>query len=128
MSYEVSVIDHFSAAHQINETHDKCERLHGHNWQVIVWVIAKELDEHGLVVDFRILKNELKRCLDILDHNYINDLPAFKDINATSENIAYFIYKLFYDRDIYKKIFKKVECKSCSRGDKRIVSSRLGFW
>jgi len=93
MSYEVSVIDHFSAAHQINETHDKCERLHGHNWQVIVWVIAKELDEHGLVVDFRILKNELKRCLDILDHNYINDLPAFKDINATSENIAYFIYK-----------------------------------
>lgn len=93
MSYEVSVIDHFSAAHQINETHDKCERLHGHNWQVIVWVIAKELDEHGLVVDFRILKNELKRCLDILDHNYINDLPTFKDINATSENIAYFIYK-----------------------------------
>jgi len=93
MSYEVSVIDHFSAAHQIKETHDKCERLHGHNWQVIVWVIAKELDEHGLVVDFRILKNELKRCLDILDHNYINDLPAFKDINATSENIAYFIYK-----------------------------------
>jgi len=35
----------------------------------------------------------LKRCLDILDHNYINDLPTFKDINATSENIAYFIYK-----------------------------------
>jgi 6-pyruvoyltetrahydropterin/6-carboxytetrahydropterin synthase len=93
MSYEVSVIDHFSAAHQIRETHDKCERLHGHNWQVVVWVKAKKLDEHDLVIDFRILKKELKKCLDTLDHNFINELSAFKGINATSENIACYIYK-----------------------------------
>ena len=92
MSYEVSVVDNFSAAHQIKETHSKCERLHGHNWQVTVWARAEELDERGLVVDFRLLKLELKKVLDVLDHNFLNELPFFKEKNATSENIACFIY------------------------------------
>jgi 6-pyruvoyltetrahydropterin/6-carboxytetrahydropterin synthase len=93
MNYEVSVVDHFSAAHQIKEVNSKCERLHGHNWKVEAWVRADNLDENGLVIDFRLLKKALKKILDTLDHNYINDLPFFKEKNATSENIALFIYQ-----------------------------------
>jgi 6-pyruvoyltetrahydropterin/6-carboxytetrahydropterin synthase len=93
MSYEISVVDYFSAAHQIKEAGGKCEHLHGHNWQVTVYLKAEDTDNNGLVLDFRMLKNELRTCLDKLDHKYINDIPFFKDRNATSENICFFIYQ-----------------------------------
>jgi 6-pyruvoyltetrahydropterin/6-carboxytetrahydropterin synthase len=93
MSYEISVVDYFSAAHQIKEAGGKCEQLHGHNWQVTVYVKAEDTDKNGLILDFRVLKKELKTCLAKLDHKYVNDIPFFKDKNATSENISFFIYK-----------------------------------
>ena len=40
-----------------------------------------------------LLKKKLKDVLDPLDHAYLNDLPAFKGVNPTTENLARHVYR-----------------------------------
>ena len=90
--YEVSIETHFSAAHRLRHYRGLCENLHGHNWKVEVTVCAEVLDEAGMVIDFSILKQKTNSIIDQLDHQYLNELPPFADINPSSENLAAYIY------------------------------------
>ena len=90
--HELMVRRKFSAAHNLRGYHGKCENLHGHNWKVEVFIVAKELDETGLAVDFRLLKDKTDEVLRNLDHQHLNELPYFKDLNPSSENIARYIF------------------------------------
>ena len=92
-NYELSVTSTFSAAHNLRGYKDKCEKLHGHNWKVELAVRGNRLNGIGLLLDFKILKERLKSILEGLDHTHLNDLPHFKKVNPSSENIAKFIYK-----------------------------------
>jgi 6-pyruvoyltetrahydropterin/6-carboxytetrahydropterin synthase len=91
--FELKVTGHFAAAHNLREFGGRCENLHGHNWFVEVVVRANELDRIGLALDFGLLKAHLKAVLEILDHRYLNELPAFQSQNPSSENIARFIFQ-----------------------------------
>ncbi len=86
--YEVSVRRQFSAAHCLRDVGGKCEELHGHNFTIEVSVAGKNLDDHGLLLDFRLLKVWIDECLADLDHRYLNEVPAFQGINPSAENIA----------------------------------------
>lgn len=90
--FELKVTKHFAAAHNLREFYGKCENLHGHNWFVETRVRARELDNISLVMDFGLIKKHLSDVLDIIDHQYLNELPAFKTDNPSSENIALFIF------------------------------------
>ena len=91
--FEVYVKTQFSAAHSLKGYPGNCARVHGHNWIIKVFVNCKELDEIGIGIDFRDIKQSVKDVLQGLDHFNLNDLPAFKDVNPTSENIAKLLYK-----------------------------------
>ncbi len=91
--YELKVEDAFAAAHNLRGYEGQCEALHGHNWKVEVVVRADRLDDVGLAVDFKELKEATQAVLDELDHVYLNDLPAFKDENPSSELIARYIFE-----------------------------------
>ena len=101
--YEVTIKRSFSAAHTLKEIGGKCEELHGHNFVVEVSVTAPGLNGEGLVIDFRVLKRWTEEILEALDHKYLNDIPYFKDVNPSSENIARFIY----DR-IVEKVLREI--------------------
>ena len=90
--YSVLIETHFSSAHCLREYDGPCEALHGHNWKVTVAVQADVLDELGMVVDFKVLKQEVGKVIDRLDHTYLNDLPPFDTVNPSSENIAHYIF------------------------------------
>jgi 6-pyruvoyltetrahydropterin/6-carboxytetrahydropterin synthase len=91
--YHLTIKTHFAAAHRLVNYHGDCENLHGHNWHVEVTVAARELDNAGLGLDFKILKRRTKTLLDELDHKYLNDLEPFRDTSPSSEQIARFIYE-----------------------------------
>ncbi|MBU1127831.1 MAG: 6-carboxytetrahydropterin synthase QueD [Candidatus Omnitrophica bacterium] len=91
--YVVEVSAEFNSAHNLIGYKGKCEALHGHNWKVKVSVRSDDLDEVGMVVDFKILKQRLNNVIDKLDHKYLNDLGYFNKTNPTSENIARYIYE-----------------------------------
>ena len=50
-------------------------------------------DRSNILVDFKVLKKELKKVLDTLDHKDINELPEFKNISPSSEILAKYIYE-----------------------------------
>jgi 6-pyruvoyltetrahydropterin/6-carboxytetrahydropterin synthase len=86
--YELKIVAHFSAAHQLTMVGEKCENMHGHNWKIEVYVTGKKLDEAGVLVDFGIIKKQVAEIMSLLDHKYLNDLDFFKIDQPSSENIA----------------------------------------
>ena len=91
--YKLKVESGFSSAHNLRAYKGRCEELHGHNWRVEVAAESKELDKIGMVMDFKLIRDELNNILDKLDHKYLNQIKPFDKINPTSENIARFIYE-----------------------------------
>ncbi len=91
--YELKVVTQFAAAHRLDNFYGKCEALHGHNWKVEIFVQADTLDEAGLVLDFGKIKSQAKAVLDEIDHTFLNELPAFREQNPSSENLARYLYE-----------------------------------
>jgi len=91
--YEVAIRRRFAAAHQLVGYRGKCEDLHGHNWVVEVGVVGPELDDVGMLLDFKVLKHHVDDILEELDHKYINDHKWFESRNPSSEYLALFIHE-----------------------------------
>ena len=90
--YQVSVEQHFDAAHYLRDYQGKCENLHGHRFKVVVSLKVTRLNEIGLAYDFVELKRHLGGILAQFDHTCLNDVSPFDRINPSSENIAVIIY------------------------------------
>ncbi|MBN1531409.1 MAG: 6-carboxytetrahydropterin synthase QueD [Spirochaetes bacterium] len=86
--YQLSVEESFASAHQLRGYKGKCEKLHGHNWRVILTVRGDSLDSVGLLVDFGELKAIVRKICAVFDHQFLNEIPPFTDINPSSENLA----------------------------------------
>ena len=77
----------FEAAHRLHNTGGPCDRLHGHSYRVEFVLYGTPNPKNGMIVDFSRVA-EIVKCLD---HKYLNDLPPFKGIPTTAENIALFL-------------------------------------
>ena len=96
--YEVTVDDSFAAGHYLRNYKGKCENPHGHNYKVRVTLAGKELDQAPVWggasnPDFKDLREVMKHVIDRLDHQMINDVAPFTELNPSAENLA----KYFYD-------------------------------
>ena len=90
--FRIFIKSHFSAGHHLRDYPGNCERPHGHNWKVEVTVKADSLDNLGMGLDFKALKNEVNKVLDTLDHHDLNEHADFQSVNPSSENIAVYIF------------------------------------
>lgn len=59
----------FSACHFIPR-HEKCSRLHGHSY-ILRLRLEGDIGEEGMVMDFVVLKKEMKEFVNLLDHKTI---------------------------------------------------------
>jgi 6-pyruvoyltetrahydropterin/6-carboxytetrahydropterin synthase len=91
--FEVTVEDSFAAGHYLRNYKGKCEKPHGHNYKIRVTLAGKELDNAGLLLDFKDLRESMRHVIDRLDHQMINELEPFIELNPSAENLA----KYFYD-------------------------------
>ncbi len=90
--YELKVVTHFAAAHQLKMVAAKCENLHGHNWKIEICVKGEKLNKAGVLIDFGELKSHVSKIMDTLDHKFLNELDPFDDSNPpSSENVARYI-------------------------------------
>lgn len=92
--YELTVKDHFDAAHALPGYDGPCQYLHGHTWDVEVTLAGQHLDEVGMLYDFKDIKRDLHALLENFDHRCINDVPPFDCINPTAEHLS---RVLFYE-------------------------------
>lgn len=100
--------EHFNAAHRLHnnnwsnqknsEIFGKCNNpnYHGHNYDLEVKIIGYSNPETGYVMDTKVLSTIIKKeILNKFDHKNLNvDVPEFKNLNPTAENIAMVIYNI----------------------------------
>ncbi len=91
--YTMKILTDFAAAHYLRNYEGVCNRLHGHNWKVEVNVVATELDEVGMGLDFKVIKDATKRLIGQLDHYNLNEVAPFDTLNPTAENISAYLYR-----------------------------------
>lgn len=111
--YEVTVEAGFSSGHYLRNYRGKCENPHGHNYRVFVTLVGESLDEAGLLLDFKLLKQVMRPVVDRLDHQMINDLEPFTTINPSAENLA----KYFFDEtsaQLQEMAGGRVRVKDCT--------------
>ena len=89
---DIFIKTHFSGGHHLRDYPGNCENPHGHNWKVRVTVRARKLDSLGMGVDFKVLKKEVNRVVDELDHCDLNEHRAFLNQNPSSEHIAMYLF------------------------------------
>ena len=61
--------------------------------QLFRFRVTSPKDKAGLLLDFKDLKDVMKHVIDRLDHQMINDIEPFTELNPSAENLA----KYFYD-------------------------------
>ena len=90
--YEVTVEDSFAAGHYLRNYKGKCEKPHGHNYKVRVTLQGPELDQTGLLLDFKDIKEVMKQVIDPLDHEMLNEVAPFTEVNPSAENLARYLF------------------------------------
>lgn len=97
---------HFNAAHRLyrkdwtddknSETFGKCNNpyFHGHNYEMVVGLTGEIDPVTGFVFDLGILRDLIRTEVEeALDHKNLNiEVPEFKELNPTAENICVVIY------------------------------------
>ena len=69
----------------------KCARLHGHSYNIEIAAQGPMDPEKGWIIDYGEIKQAFQPIYDLLDHNYLNDIPGLQ--NPTSEILAMWIWE-----------------------------------
>ena len=91
--FTISVQAHYDAAHLLRDYEGKCARLHGHRYVVEVALQSADVGSNGMACDFGDLKRHLKELVGRFDHQNLNDIPPFTQIESTAENQARFFFE-----------------------------------
>jgi 6-pyruvoyltetrahydropterin/6-carboxytetrahydropterin synthase len=90
--FEVTVEHKFAAGHALRDYKGGRENIHGHNWKVEVTVAGESLDRTGLLVDFIDLRRNIAGAISRLDHQFLNEITPFDEVNPSAENIAVYLH------------------------------------
>ncbi|MGD2047568.1 MAG: 6-carboxytetrahydropterin synthase QueD [Gemmatimonadota bacterium] len=97
-AFTVCAQAHYDAAHFLRNYQGKCAKLHGHRYVVEAAVRLETLDDSGIAFDFADLKGALRELADGLDHENLNELPQFDDIETSAENQAKYFFERLRER------------------------------
>jgi 6-pyruvoyltetrahydropterin/6-carboxytetrahydropterin synthase len=112
--------EHFNAAHRLHNpamsdaenaaVFGRCNypNYHGHNYELVVKLTGDVDPKTGYVFDMKLLSDIIKQdVIEKFDHKNLNlDVPEFKNMNPTAENIVKVIYDI-----LRKKIDGRYELK-----------------
>ena len=91
--YSVLVRDHFMIAHSFTgPVFGPAQRLHGATYIVDLEFRRQELDPDGIVVDIGRASDTLRRILGTVNFQNLDEVPAFKGRNTTTEFMARYVF------------------------------------
>ena len=90
--FQVWVEESFAAGHALRGYRGKCENVHGHNYKVRVTLEGEALNSIGLLCDFKDLKDAIHSTIRKLDHQFLNEVPPFDQLNPSAENLARYFH------------------------------------
>jgi 6-pyruvoyl-tetrahydropterin synthase len=115
--YAVEVRDHIMIAHSFRgAVFGPAQALHGATFVIDAAFMAKELDKNGIVVDIGRAHEVLKSILAPLNYKNLDDVPAFKGANTTTE---------FLTRHIYEELAQAARSGGLGRDGKDLDAIRV---
>ncbi len=117
--YILKVKSTFDSAHFLKGYEGKCANIHGHRWVVEIEVSSESVEtegtQRGMVVDFGILRDDLKHVTEKMDHTLIYELGSLKastvqalesegfalyevGFRPTAENFAKYFYGIMKEK------------------------------
>jgi 6-pyruvoyl-tetrahydropterin synthase len=115
--YTVEVRDHIMIAHSFRgEVFGPAQALHGATFVVDAAFISKEVDKNNIVIDIGRAHDALKAILQPLNYKNLDDVPAFKGVNTTTE---------FLTRHIYDKLAEDARAGKLGRDGKELKAIRV---
>jgi 6-pyruvoyltetrahydropterin/6-carboxytetrahydropterin synthase len=94
----------FDAAHTLDagaEGDPRYRRMHGHSYQVEVWILG-DISDKGWVVDMGQFEVRIAAVAEQLDHYYLNDIEGLGI--PTMENISAFVWNSLADVNGLNKV------------------------
>lgn len=110
----------FDSAHFLSGYNGKCSNIHGHRWRIETEIYGQSLNQsgqmRGMLVDFGILKKDLKSIADSFDHALIIEKNSLRkttlecleaenfniiqlDCRPTAENLARIFFKMLSEKN-----------------------------
>jgi 6-pyruvoyl-tetrahydropterin synthase len=91
--FTVEVRDHIMIAHSFRgAVFGPAQALHGATFVVDAAFISEQLDTNGIVVDIGCAHDVLKSILKPLNYSNLDEVPAFKGVNTTTEFLTKHIF------------------------------------
>jgi 6-pyruvoyl-tetrahydropterin synthase len=115
--YTVEVRDHIMIAHSFRgEVFGPAQALHGATFVVDAAFIAKEVDKNNIVIDIGRAHEALKAILQPLNYKNLDEVPAFKGVNTTTE---------FLTRHIFDRLAEDARAGKLGRDGKELKAIRV---
>ncbi len=115
--FTISVETHFRASHRLILPDGLKEPLHSHDWVVTAAVSSEKLDDMGVVMDFRTLREMVANATAELDNTALGEVEHFRRNNPSAENVAIYIYdrlRVELPDEVELQSVKVVEEPGCS--------------
>jgi 6-pyruvoyl-tetrahydropterin synthase len=113
--YSLTVSDHIMIAHSFKgEIFGPAQRVHGATYTVEVTLTRAELDADGLVCDIGLALRTLKEVLGELNYSNLDDEPALRGKNTTTEFMA---------NEIFRRLKPRVAAGALGSGTADALSS-----
>ncbi len=115
--FAVEVRDHVMIAHSFQgAVFGPAQKLHGATFVIDAAFFTKELDPAGLVVDIGRATVILRETLEPLNYRNLDELPAFKGKNTTTEFLA---------KHLFDRLAERVAKGELGRPAKDVASLRV---
>lgn len=115
--YAVEVRDHIMIAHSFRgEVFGPAQTLHGATFVVDAAFLSKEIDKNGIVIDIGRAHEALKAILTPLNYKNLDDIPAFKGVNTTTE---------FLTRHVFEGLAKAARANELGRDGRELHAIRV---
>lgn len=115
--YTVSVRSHVMIAHSFKgELFGPAQRLHGATYVIDVEFRRPELGPEGVVVDIGRASNALAAVVSEIEYRNLDDVPAFRGKNTTTEFLAAFVFE---------KIAERLRAGELGSGSTEIISLKV---
>lgn len=97
--YAVGVSDHVMVAHSLRgAVFGPAQRLHGATYEVRAEVLARDVDDDGIVVDIGLLRTALRETLAPLEYRNLDEVPELVGENTTTEFLCRWVHDRLTDR------------------------------
>lgn len=115
----------FEGAHILSDSYSKeCQRIHGHSYVVELFLSTEKLNEDGMVIDFKKLKEIVNPIIQQWDHRLLIE-NGFDEIsykwttpvpfNPTAENMCKYLFDVI-DQELPYGIEIKVRIHETDTG------------